>query len=164
MWSDIFPKLFHIFNLLDNISILIHLENTYQIQKEMRGGRYLRINLLGQFISDVIEKIRPFLEDKRSFMFRNMDIGRCMCKFCEDIVFDITIEDIGVRVENEIGSFRGFVSHYIPVLEYEMIENGKVNPVVGDQRIFLGRLKKILRHILNDLDVFYPIFTYNSIL
>ena len=43
-----------------------------------------------------------------------------------------------------------------------MIENGKVNPDVRDQRIFLGRLEKILCHILNDLDVFYPIFTYNS--
>jgi len=46
------------------------------------------------------------------------------------------IEDIGMKLENEIGSFRGFVSPYIPVLEYEMIENGKVNPVVPDQRIF----------------------------
>ena len=37
-----------------------------------------------------------------------MNIGGCMCKFCEAIVFDTTIEDIGIRLENEIGSFRGF--------------------------------------------------------
>ena len=67
-----------------------------------------------------------------------------------------------MKLENEIGSFRGFVSHYIPVLEYEMIENGKVNQVVCEQRIFLGRLEKYCVHILDDLDVFYPIFTYNS--
>ena len=87
-----------------------------------------------------------------------------MCKFCEAIVFDTTIEDIGIWLENEIGSFRGFVSHYIPVFEYEMIENGKVNPVVRDQRIFLGRLIKVLRHISKDLYDFDPIFTYNSTL
>ena len=98
MWSDIFPKLSHIFNLLDNISIIILLENTYEIQKEIKGGNYLRINLLGQFISNVIERIRPFLEDKRSLTFRNMDIGGCMCKFCQDIVCDNTIEPIGVRL------------------------------------------------------------------
>ena len=39
---------------------------------------------------------------------------------------------------------------------------GKVNPVMRDQRIFLGRLEKYCVHILDDLDVFYPIFTYNS--
>ena len=164
MWSDIFPKLSHIFNLLDNIGIIILLENTYKIQKEIRGGNYLRINLLGQFISNVIERIRPFLEDKKSLKFRNMNISGCMCKFCEDIAFDITIEDLGIRLENEIGSFRGHISCYIHVLEYEMIENGKVNPFVCDQRIFLGCLMKVLRHILNDLDDFYPIFTYNSTL
>ena len=48
------------------------------------------------------------------------------------------------------------------VLEYEMIENGEVNPVVRDQRIFLGCQMKVLRHISNDLDDFYPTFTYNS--
>ena len=162
MWSDIFPKLSHIFNLLDNMSILILLENTYKIQVDIRGGKYLRIKLLGQFISDVIEGIRPFLEDKRSLVFRSMDIGGCMCKFCEDIVFHTTKEDIGERLENEIGSFKRFLSRYIPVLEYQMIENGKVNPVVRDQRNFLGRLEKILHHILNNFDVFYPIFTHNS--
>ena len=162
MWRDIFPKLSHIFNLLDNISILILLKNNYKIQKEIRGGRYLRINLLGQFISDIIEIIRPFLEDKRSLTFRNMDIGGCMCKFCQDIVFDTTIEVIGVSIESEIGSFKGFISRYIPILEYEMIENGNVNPIVCDKRIFFGRLKRILRNILNDLNFFYPIFTYNS--
>ena len=70
------------------------LQNT----REIRGGRYLRINLLGQFISDIIEIIRPFLEDKRLSTFRNMDIGGCMCKFCQDIVCDNTIEPIGVRL------------------------------------------------------------------
>ena len=102
MWSDIFPKLSHIFNLLDNISIIIPLENTYEIQKEIKGGNYLRINLLGQFISNVIERIRPFLEDKKSLKFGNMNISGCMCKFCEDIAFDTTIEDLGIRLENEI--------------------------------------------------------------
>ena len=136
MWSDIFPKLSHIFNLLDNISIIILLENTYEIQKEIKGGNYLRINLLGQFISNVIERIRPFLEDKKSLKFRNMNISGCMCKFCEDIAFDTTIEDLGIRLENEIGSFRRFISRYLHVLEYEIIEIGKVNPVVHDQRIF----------------------------
>ena len=96
MWSDIFPKLSHIFNLLDNISIIILLENTYEIQKEIKEGNYLRINLLGQFIYNVIEKIRP------SFKFINMNISGCMCKFCEDIAFDTTIEDLGIRLENEI--------------------------------------------------------------
>ena len=126
----------HIFNLLDNISIIILLENTYKIQKELRGGNCLRINLLGQFISNAIDRIRPFLEDKRSLTFRNMDISGCMCKFCEDIAFDTTIEDLGIRLENEIGSFRRFISRYLHVLKYEMIENGKVNPVVRDKRMF----------------------------
>ena len=101
MWRDIFPKFSkfsHIFNLLDIISILILLENNHDVQKEIRGGRYLRINLLGQFISDIIEIIRPFLGDKRLSTFRNMDIGGCMCKFCQDIVCDNTIEPIGVRL------------------------------------------------------------------
>ena len=164
MWSDIFPKLFHIFNLLDNISILIHLENTYQIQKEMRGGRYLRINLLGQFISNVIERIRPFLEDKKPLKFRNMNINGCMCKFCQDITFDTTIEDLGIMLESEIGSLKGFINHYIRVLEYEMIENGKVNPVVRNQKIFLRCLMRVLHHILDDLHKFYPLFTYDSTL
>ena len=85
-----------------------------------------------------------------------------MCKFCQDIVCDNTIEPIGVRLQSEIGSFKGFISRYIPILEYEMIENGKVNPVVRVQRIFLGRLERMLRNILNKLQFFYPIFTYNS--
>ena len=139
MWRDIFPKFSkfsHIFNLLDIISILILLENTYEIQKEIKGGNYLRINQLGHFISNVIERIRPFLEDKKSLKFRNMNISGCMCKFCEDIAFDTTIEDLGIRLENEIGSFRRFISRYLHVLEYEIIEIGKVNPVVHDQRIF----------------------------
>ena len=63
MWSYIFPKLSHIFNLLDNIGIIILLENTYEMQKEIKGGNFLRINLLGYFIYDVIDRIRPFLED-----------------------------------------------------------------------------------------------------
>ena len=96
MWSDIFPKLSHIFNLLDNISIIILLENTYEIQKEIKGGNYLRINLLGQFIYNVIDRIRPFLEDKKSLKFRSMNINGCMCKFCQDITFDTTIEDLGL--------------------------------------------------------------------
>ena len=93
-----------------------------------------------------------------------MNISGCICKFCEDIAFDTTIKDLGIRLENEIGSFRGYISRYIHVLEYEMIENGKVNTIVRDHRIFLGCLMKVLRHILNDLDDFYPIFTYNSTL
>ena len=165
MWRDIFPKFSkfsHIFNLLDIISILILLENNHDVQKEIRGGRYQRINLLGQFISDIIERIRPSLEDKRSLTFRNMDIGGCMSRFCQNVVFDTTIEAIGVRLESEIGSFKEFVSRYIPILDHEMIENGKVNPIVRDQRIFLRRLERILRNIFNVFNVFYPIFTYNG--
>ena len=154
MWSDIFPKLSHIFNLLDNISIVILLENTYEIKKEIRGDNYMRINLLGQFISDVIERIRPFLEDKKSLKFRNIKISGCMCKLCEDIAFDTTIEDLGIMLENEIKSFRGYISRYIYVLEYDLMKNCKINPVVRDQRIFLGRLMKALHHIINDLDKF----------
>ena len=41
-----------------------------------------------------------------------MDISGCMCKFCEDIAFDTTIDDLGIRLENEIGSFRRFISCY----------------------------------------------------
>ena len=48
-----------------------------------------------------------------------MDISGCMCKFCEDIAFDTTIEDLSIRLETEIGSFRQFISCYILVLEYE---------------------------------------------
>ena len=65
-----------------------------------------------------------------------MNISGCMRKFCEDIAFDTTIEDLGIRLENEIGSFRRFISRYLHVLKYEMIENGKVNPVVRDKRMF----------------------------
>ena len=64
MWRDIFPKLCHIFNLLDNISIAIALESTYEIEKEIRGDNYMRIKLLDLFISDVIERIRPFRSKK----------------------------------------------------------------------------------------------------
>ena len=68
MWSDIFRKLSHIFNLLDNISIAIALESTYEIEKEIRGDNYMRIKLLDLFISDVIEKIRPFLQVKNEII------------------------------------------------------------------------------------------------
>ena len=64
MWSDIFRKLSHIFNLLDNISIAIVLESTYEIEKDIRGDNYMRIKLLDLFISDVIERIKPYLEVK----------------------------------------------------------------------------------------------------
>ena len=74
-----------------------------------------------------------------------------MCKFCQDITFDTTIEDLGIMLESEIGSLKGFINHYIRVLEYEMIENGKVNPVVRNQKIFLRCLMRVLHHILNDL-------------
>ena len=43
-----------------------------------------------------------------------------------------------------------------------MIENGKVNPVVRDQKIFLVRLMKALRHILDDLGNYYPLFIDSS--
>ena len=132
------------------------------MQKEIKGGNFLRINLLGQFIYDVIDRIGPCLEDKKSLKFRNMNISGCMCKFCQDITFDTTIEHLGIMLESEIASLKGFISHYIHVLQYKMIENGKVNPVVHDQRIFLGCLMKVLHHILDDLDKFYSLFTYNS--
>ena len=82
-----------------------------------------------------------------------------MCKLCEDIAFDTTIEDLGLMLENEIKSFRGYIYRYIYVLEYDLMKNGKINPVVRDQRIFLGRLMKALHHILNDLNKFYVLFT-----
>ena len=164
MWSDIFPKLSHIFNLLDNIGIMILLENTYEMQKEIKTGNFLRINLLGHFIYDVIDKIRPFLEDKKSLKFANMNINGCMCKICQDIAFDTTIEDIGIILENEIGSLKAYINCYINVLQYEMINNGKVNLVVRNQKIFLRRLMRVLHHILNDLDKYYPLFIYDSTL
>ena len=68
------------------------------MQKEIKGGNFLRINLLGQFIYDVIDRIRQFLEDKKSLKFRNTNINGFMCKFCQDIVCDNTIEPIGVRL------------------------------------------------------------------
>ena len=153
MWSDIFPKLSHIFNLLDNISIAIVLESTYEIEKEIRGDNYMRIKLLDLFISDVIERIRPFLEVK------NVKISGCMCKVCQDITFDSTIEDLGKLLENEITTFKGYLSRYILVLDYDLVENGKINPVVRDQRIFLQRLIKTLRHILSDLGHYFVFFT-----
>ena len=109
---------------------------TQTLEEELRGGNYLRINLVDQFISNVIDRIRPVLEVKRLFTFRNMDISGCMCK---NIACDTTIQDLGIRLETEIRSFRRCINRYILVLEYEMIEKGKVNLVVRDQRIILGR-------------------------
>ena len=112
--------------------------------------------------ANVIDRIRPFLEDKKSLKFTNMNINGCMCKFCQDITFDTTIEHLGIMLESEIASLKGFISHYIHVLQYKMIENGKVNPVVRDQKIFLVRLMKVLHHILHNLGNFYPLFIDNS--
>lgn len=153
MWRDIFPKLCHIFNLLDNISIAIALESTYEIEKEIRGDNYMRIKILDLFVSDVIEKIRPFLQVK------NVKISGCMCKICQDITFDSTIEDLGNLLEAEITTFKGYLSHYIHVLDYDLVENGKINPVVRDQKIFLQCLIKTLRHILSDLGHYFVYFT-----
>ena len=47
------------------------------MQKEIKGGNFLRINPLGQFIYDVIDRIRQFLEDKKSLKFRNMNNSGC---------------------------------------------------------------------------------------
>ena len=45
-----------------------------------------------------------------------------------------------------------------------MINNGKVNLVVRNQKFFLRRLMRVLHHILNDLDKYYPLFIYDSTL
>ena len=166
MWSDIFIRLSHIFNLLDNISILILLENKYEMEKELKGGSYLRVKLLDQMIWHKIEKIRPFLELKRSIAFRNMNIGGCMCVFCQEIGFDTsaTMETMGEVLEHEIGSLKGLVGRCNPVINYQMTENGQINPINHDWRIFLGRLEVILHQLMKDLDVFFPIFTYNDTL
>ena len=153
MWRDIFPKLCHIFNLLDNISIAIALESTYEIEKEIRGDNYMRIKILDLFVSDVIEKIRPFLQVK------NVKISGCMCKICQDITFDSTIEDLGNLLEAEITTFKGYLSHYIHVLDYDLVENDKINHVVHDKKIFLQCLIKTLRHILSDLGHYFVYFT-----
>ena len=87
-----------------------------------------------------------------------------MYKFCQDITFDTTIRDLGIMLESEIGSLKGFINRYIRVLEYEMIDNGKVNLVVHNQKIFLRCLMRVLHHILNDFHKFYPLFTYDSTL
>ena len=157
MWSYIFQKLSHIFNLLDNKGIIILLENTYKIQKEIKGGNFLRINLLGHFIYDVIDRIRPFLENNKYLKFRG-----CMCKSCKDIDLETSIKDLGILLESEIASLKGYINRQLNVLQYKMIKNGKVNLLMREQKMFLVRLMKTLRHILDDLGNYYPLFIDSS--
>ena len=44
----------------------------------------------------------------------------------------------------------------------KMIKNGKVNLLMREQKIFLVRLMKVLRHILHDLGNYYPLFIDSS--
>ena len=157
MWSYIFPKLSHIFNLLDNIAIIILLENTDEIQKEIKGGNFVRINLLGRFIYNVIDRIRPFLENNKYLKFRG-----CMCKSCKDIALETSIKDLGILLESEIASLKGYINRQLNVLQYKMIKNGKVNLLMREQKMFLVRLMKALRHILDDLGNYYPLFIDSS--
>lgn len=157
MWSYIFKKLSHIFNLLDNIAIIILLENTDEIQKEIKGGNFVRINLLGRFIYNVVDRIRPFLENNKYLKFRG-----CMCKSCQDIALETFIKDLGILLESEIASLKGYINRQLNVLQYKMIKNGKVNLLMREQKMFLVRLMKALRHILDDLGNYYPLFIDSS--
>ena len=157
MWSYIFQKLSHIFNLLDNIAIIILLENTDEIQKEIKGGNFVRINLLGRFIYNVIDRIRPFLENNKYLKFRG-----CMCKSCKNIDLETSIKDLSILLESEIASLKGYINRQLNVLQYKMIKNGKVNLLMREQKMFLVRLMKVLRHILDDLGNYYPLFIDSS--
>ena len=85
-----------------------------------------------------------------------------MCKSCKDIALETSIKDLGILLESEIASLKGYINRQLNVLQYKMIKNGKVNLLMREQKIFLVRLMKVLRHILDDLGNYYPLFIDSS--
>lgn len=64
------------------------LNNNYELEKEMRGEHYLKINLLGNMLHDMVDDWQPFLEHKYSQNFISKDIKGCKSEYCNKIGFE----------------------------------------------------------------------------